>query len=175
MKTIRNLMCSVLIFSVISCLQNDRKTSNENVLIPKENIKAILDSFVIQNKNDNFAFYELYIDKLDPHNYNLLLYAGEKSLTKSENEFNNHVSINSVIIQGVRIAIYSGVEHYFMSQKQQNLTEKIISEGPRQVMLAIKDSSNILTSYEIYGGYPFMPLPRKIEPGLYAPPVVTLD
>jgi hypothetical protein len=63
-----------------------------------------------------------------------------------------------------------------MSQEPtKNLTEKLRSKGNKQIMWAIKDSSGILTSYELDGGYPFIPFPLKNKPDTFAPPVVTSD
>jgi hypothetical protein len=146
----------------------------DNILIPKENIKVLLDSFVLQNKNNNYI-YEIYIDKQDPNNYNLLFYAGEKSLTEKENEAYKQIPVANVVIRGVKIFIYSGVEHYFTSSGQINIIEKKISKENKQITWAIKDSSGIITYYKIDVGYPFIPLPLKNEPDTFVPPIVTPD
>jgi hypothetical protein len=85
-----------LVLSVFSCSQGKEETRCENILIPKESIKALLDSFVLENKHNNYV-YELYIDKQDPDNYNLLLYAGDKSLMEKENEVYKQTPIASVL------------------------------------------------------------------------------
>jgi hypothetical protein len=164
-----------LILSFSSCFQTKKDDFSESIVIPKENIKALLDSFVQENKSDNYV-YELYIDKMDPDSYNLLLYAGEKSLTEKENDIYRQTSINGVVCHGKTISIYSGVEHYFASQrKEKELEGNVQINTIKQVMWAIKDSSGILTIYSIDGGYPFLPFPLRNEPGTFSSPIVDSD
>lgn len=174
MKMKNLLILSLGVSFAFSCSHFKKNTLCENVLIPKENIKILLDSFVLQNKNSAYL-YELYIDKQGPDNCDLLLYAGEKSLTEKENEARQQAPIASFMTQGVRIFIYSGVERYFTNQQTECNTEKIKSKGNNEIMWAIKDSCGSLTSYKIDGGYPFISFPRKIEPGLLNPPIVNPD
>jgi len=167
------LLAYFFLIFFLSCSHIKKELTCENSLTPKENIKALIDSFVLENKNDNYI-YELYIDKQDPDNFNLLFYAGEKSLTDKENEVYEQVPVAYTIIHGKRINIYSGIERYFTNQKVEK-REKINANEAKQVLWAVKDSLGVLMVYEIDGGYPFIPFPLKNEPDTFAPPVITSD
>lgn len=157
--------CIVLIF--ISCKKEISK--NESVLIPKNNISNILNNFVIEDKC-NECIYELYIDKKNPHYYELILYKGEKSLTSLENDYNEQVPVSIVKLKsGIKFNVYSGAEHYFTKSNNVELVKnekrKIIdSLNPKNEkeykVWIVKDSMNILTTTKRDAVYPFMPLPR---------------
>lgn len=156
----------ILLFS-FSCIE--KSVCYECILTPKSNIQTLLDSFVLINKYDNYV-YELYIDKLDPNNYNLLIYTGERSLTEKENQLYNQDAIMVVFSSGVKFRVFSGIEHYFNNCHSKQITQKEV--GNNQILWAIKDSCGILDIYEIDGGYPFFPFPRKNASHLFTPPIL---
>jgi hypothetical protein len=141
-----------------------------NELIAKENLYAVLDSFVKEN-NKNEYVYEIYIDKLNPHQYMLTIYGGTVSLTEEENKYNNQVPVSFTMVSGKKFNIYSGVEHYFekMNDTIKSSHSSLIYD--RNVWV-IKDSFNIITIYrdvkDIYS-YPFMALPVSF-PKRFSPP-----
>jgi len=161
-----------MVFLILSCTNNSKIVPCcKNILIPKENIQVLLDSFVKENKHEKYM-YELYIDKIDPDNFNMILYAGEKSLTQEENEYYGQKSVACVISQGVKIDIYSGIERFFNPSftidtfSLQNGLENNCN------LLAIRDSMGILSSYKIEKGYPFIPFPLKNGPEDFTPPII---
>jgi hypothetical protein len=168
----RNIFISLCFISLCFACSYSKKgvLNSENILIPRENIQIFLDSFVKEN-NNNKHVYELYIDKLDPYNSNLLLYAGEKSLTCKENQKYNQSALASVIVSGIEIKIYSGLERYFYKNTQDSLFQDC-NNGIDGIMWAIKDSSDVITIYKIDGGYPFFPFPLKVDPDRFTPPIV---
>lgn len=167
----KNIYIIFICLCTLSSCSHKWNVNCQNTLIPKENIKVFLDSFVKENKHVNYI-YELYIDKIDPHNYSLLLYAGEESLTKKENKDYNQSSVASVVSLGVKINIYSGIEHYFEDSSKQNSFSNQNEHGENSVLWAIKDSFGILSCHKLEEGYPFIPLPKKIEPNAFAPPII---
>jgi len=169
MNNMKKILIGLLqMFFVLSCTNSRITLSNENVIIPKENISALLDSFVRENKHGKYV-YELYIDKITPDSCNMILYCGEKSLTKEEDGYYDQKPVVCVILHGVKIYIYSGIERYFSSSlKMDTLT----IQNNAEVLWAIRDSMGILSSYKIDGGYPFIPFPLKNVKGDFVPPVV---
>jgi hypothetical protein len=171
----KNIFISLCLISLcFACSCSEKEVLNcKNILIPRENIQVLLDSFVKENKNDKYI-YELYIDKLDPDNSNLILYAGEKSLTYKENQEFNQSALLSVIISGIEIKIYSGLERYFYNNVQDSLPQDF-NNDTMGTMWAVKDSLGIISSYKIYGGYPFLPFPLKVDNDTFTPPIVKSD
>ena len=76
MKIIYACLITVLIFFLSCSLP---KEQNKNIVYPKERIKGVLYSFIQENKQDNFR-YEMFINKICPNDFNIILYAGEGSL-----------------------------------------------------------------------------------------------
>ncbi|MBK7882543.1 MAG: hypothetical protein IPJ81_00895 [Chitinophagaceae bacterium] len=87
-------------------------------------MENIVDSFLKDNNCDNYI-HELYIDKLDPHNFQIILYQGKESLTKDENKGYNQKSLIVSKIKGVDFNIYSGVERYFSNFENDSSKNKI--------------------------------------------------
>jgi hypothetical protein len=163
-----------ILFLTLSCSNSKKTSCREYGLVPKENIQVLLDSFISENKRENYI-YELYIDKVDPNNYNMILYAGEKSLTKAENEYYCQKAAMYTVTQGVRIYIYSGIERYFTSSCVIDTLPLQNGIEDDRVLWAIRDSLGVLSSYEIDVGYPFIPLPIKNESDDFAPPIVSSE
>lgn len=166
------LLLMIVLIILFSC---SNKTPKENIFEPKQEMKQILDSFVQENIQNDYRVYELYIDKLDPDNYNMILYAGNVSLTELENNLHEQQSMASVVSYGVKINIYSGVEHYFKSTnsvKVDHLQKK--SNNDERTLLAIKDSAGFLTTYEIGAGYPFIPLPLENRDDTFTLPTLQI-
>ncbi|WP_297304974.1 hypothetical protein, partial [uncultured Coprobacter sp.] len=76
MKIVYACFITVSIF-LLSCSLS--KEQNTNIVYPKERIKGVLYSFIQENKQDNFR-YEMFINKIYPNDFNIILYAGEGSL-----------------------------------------------------------------------------------------------
>ena len=167
-------ICFFLVL-LFSCSEK-KIVAGHMLLTPKKEIQHIIDSFVQRNIGENYLVYELYIDKLDPHNLNLFLYAGDRSLTQMENENYSQQSLMYVVSQGVKVNVYSGVERYFNN----SLDERKIHDSKKKqerspVCLAIKDSFGILNTYEIIGGYPFIPFPLENKENTFSRPIIKLE
>jgi hypothetical protein len=125
-----------------------------------------MDSFVVINGAQH-AVYELYIDKTSPDSYNLILHAGDRSLSQNEKNLLDDYPIIKTSVSNIEFNVYSGIEHYFKNAaKGLNKAQNTSVNKYEDVMWAIRDSTGILTIHEIYGGYPFMPLPNLMSDSL---------
>lgn len=160
----------LILFS--SCIsKNIDDNSWKETVNPNQDIKIILDSFVVINPT--FDIYELYIDKIDPETYNLIIYGGFESLTSKENDKYNQQSLQYCSVRGKLFEIYTGSEHYFKPSKEKpKYQPNSKGKSTEMIMWAVKDSSGILSTYKLDGGYPFFPLPIIINPGDLQPPIL---
>ena len=158
-------MTAICIFLLVSCFNNKE---NAIILTPKKEIQVILDSLVQKNVDKNYSIYELYIDKLDPVNCEMLLYAGNTYFIEEPTS----QPLAYTICNGITIGVYSGAECYFENpySKRGNY---IRTESEKQMTLyAIKDSCGYLHAYEILGGYPFVPPPLENKDGMFTVPEI---
>lgn len=146
----------VLLLLVNSCKQSS-EASFYKMIEPRANIKALLDSFVVVNGNRNLE-YALYIDKISPHEYNLIVYTGNESLTGQEDQVNNQYPINMVRTSNVEFKVYSGIEHYFRMGNQEVKKQSDVKRSDCVIWVA-KDSAGVFTVYESLGAYPFIAPP----------------
>lgn len=141
MKIIYTCLVSVFIF-LLSCSQS--KEQNKNIVYPKERIKEVLNSFIQENKHENFR-YEMFINKIYPNDFNIILYAGEDSLT-DENRIQMGKTPNSYTeIDGNKIYIYSGTEYFFRNAENKKKENAPIKHTGKGICWAIRDSSEILS------------------------------
>lgn len=163
MKKITILSLFVLIF--VCCSKQKRaENSNEIVVSPRPEMKAILDSFIV-SCNDKSLRYELYIDKIHNWDYDNLLYSGKKSLV------NNSRPIMKTVISDVTIYIYSGIEHYFESTFSQlnnpQINESLPDEIPEGNYWLITEKDGKLNIIKDGAGFPFY-RSNRVE---FVPPV----
>jgi hypothetical protein len=98
---------------MLSCHRPEEKIVNkDHYLVPKGRLKTLLDSFV-QVAGNNHPVYEVFVDKITPHESILVLRSGNKSLTGEENKFKSQFPVNKTHAGGVTFYVYSGVERYF--------------------------------------------------------------
>jgi hypothetical protein len=171
MKNMRKIFCFfIVVIGIISCKKNFDGCLENAPLIPKANIYAILDSFVTENKYNNYI-YELYIDKETPDEYLLTIYCGKYSLTKEENYYRNQIALNYTIISDVKFNIFSGVEHYFT--RENDTIEATKSDGKyyEQKIWIVKDSFNVISVYKGIHTYPFIPLPIRFTENIFILPI----
>ncbi|RXK86632.1 hypothetical protein [Filimonas effusa] len=151
----------VLLILVFSC-KNTVKKSASCFLEPRPNIKALLDSFV-KVTGKAYPEYGLYIDKGSPHQYDLIVYAGNYPLTRQEDQLNNQSPIQKVQVSGIEFKVYSGIEHYFQNGcNNDTVVLKEYANGGDNVIWAVKDSFGVMNTYKVEGAYPFIALPGKI-------------
>lgn len=137
----------------------DIAENNEQIDIDKD-IEPIVVDFI---KKDfcKECLYEMYIDKKNPHLYEIMLYKGHKSLTFEENSTNKQAPLFYAKILDKRIDIYSGVEHFFKRRKQQDFVDKKTNLFKDFDLWIITDSLGYkkveITSF----AYPFLPKPSK--------------
>jgi len=162
---INHSICYGILFFLFYSCSNQQNGEMEIVqFMPKENIQILLDSFVKENRNENYV-YELYIDKIMPHECNLILYAGKKSLTELENKDYKQTSLAYIMISGIKINIYSGMERYFENSINipfiiDTANIKVDINYDDMIIWAVKDSFGIFdVNKEVYGIYPFLPFP----------------
>jgi len=167
-KTIIVLLAILFVFS---CTNSRKDSLNEISLSAKDNIRVLLDSFVKENMHEKYI-YELYIDKITPDSCNMILYTGDESLTKKENEYYGQKPVAFVIAKGVKIFIYSGIERYFENYSKSNTLPFQSANNDNSVLWALIDYKGVINYYKIDGGYPFFPFPLKNEHDDFAPPIV---
>ena len=162
----------ILIISITGCKKSTDNYSDNAFLQPKDNIHAILDSFVLENNIDNYV-YELYIDKETPHDYILTIYCGAESLTKIENDHNDQMPLNYTVVSGKRFDIYSGVERYF---GRGNDSIPVIASSKnyfKKNIWIIKDNYDTIRVYkDLEFPYPFVPLPGNFPNEKFIPPTL---
>ncbi len=159
MKSIYLIICIVFF---ITCNENIKIRTPQYV--PDKKLVQIVDSFIKDSKCEN-NIHEIYIDKLDPHNFQIIIYQGNHSLTKQENKDFEQESLLSSSFRGIDFRIYSGVERYFKITKNKIPNDTICNKTNSsnlncENLWFVKDSFGvfIIKPYknEIY---PFMPLP----------------
>lgn len=163
MKKIILLFIAFLLFT--SC----KKSKNQNIgIIPKVKILKILNDFVKENECDK-CIYEIYIDKINPYQYELIIYKGQHSLTLEENNKNEQNPITIVKLKsGVEFDVYSGIEHYFTISDSSSSFKKLKMKSINNLnskkevenkMWIVKDSMNLITILKNNEVYPFLPPP----------------
>ena len=122
---------SITLFTLlISCIQ-DRKDNVyiEKKLYPNEELRAVLDSFVFENKKLD-SICEIYIDNILPEFTSIIIYSGHGSCTGGENIYYNQRPLGYTEISGIRFRIFSGMEHYFNLLENMENAPKITSSYP---------------------------------------------
>ncbi|WP_353331800.1 hypothetical protein [Bacteroides sedimenti] len=151
MKKTILLMLSAL--TLISCRQQNVKTENVRL---RHDIERVLDSIMEMNKPSKV--YELYIDKKDQYNSDILFYFGSTSLTEEDPQFQSGSFLQTELNDKI-IKIYSGVEKYISSNNVKNLSEISAEINPDRNCWVIKDRNGKLKIYEVFHAYPFCPFP----------------
>jgi hypothetical protein len=150
MKKIAILSLSIILFA---CCAKQKSTGNssEMEIYPRAEMKAILDSFVV-SCNDKSLIYELYIDEIRNRDYDIVLYAGKRSL------IDNGHPIMKTTISGITVHVYSGIEHYFESNSSQvnnpKVNDSLPDERPEGNYWLIADKEGQIIKEEAFG-YPF--------------------
>ena len=127
---IKHFISITLFTLLISCIQ-DRKDNVyiEKKLYPNEELRAVLDSFVFENKKLD-SICEIYIDNILPEFTSIIIYSGHGSCTGGENIYYNQRPLGYTEISGIRFRIFSGMEHYFNLLENMENAPKITSSYP---------------------------------------------
>jgi hypothetical protein len=153
------LIISVLSFTV-SCTfsENNRKESRQVVLVPRDGMKVVIDSF-IQFSNDKHLVYEIYIDKITPWEYNIVLYSGKESITE------NVTSEITTVVSNIKFSIYSGIEHYFkLSGDTLSINDEPKKRGaPDGNYWIITDKNGKLEIIKDSWAFPFYSMPDRTK------------
>lgn len=110
MKTLIVKTIAVAVSVLTSC--NSTPVEMESYKV-KGSIAAIVDSFTAENKGR--AFYEMYIDKIEPDSVVIQLNAADLPLTADENNRYEQWPAIYIVSNGVRVYVYSGLERYVAS------------------------------------------------------------
>jgi len=162
------LFFCLMVFSISCVNRNESQISLE----PQEPLKSIIDTFVQKYYHEQYHVYELYIDRLDPFTSNILLYAGDVSLTDEEKTNYMYESFLQIEKKNVRIRVYSGFERYFKKLDNNSKYNKESQEVRNGRYLAIKDSSGFFYKYEIDAGYPFVSFPLENSDETFSNPLI---
>lgn len=157
MKTVAYITFFIIL--LISC---NKQNIDDVSIKPNVEMLKIMDDFVKDNECSDCVF-ELYIDKVDPHNYTTILYSGKQSLVGEENFDNQQQAINiAKTTNGTEFKIYSGIEYYFRKGlNKENIILKIKQyDNSKNSILIVKDSFGKLTTIKQSYAYPFMSLPK---------------
>jgi hypothetical protein len=164
----KNILMAFCILISASC--NQKNSSQQNSFIPNKKLENVVDSFLSVNKCEG-QIHEIYIDKLDPHNFQIILHQGKISLTKEENADYHQKPLFTSTIQGIDFKVYSGAEHYFnnsdndsLELQERKLSNTFSNDSTNglqcEKLWLIKDSFGVLTIRPYKNGaYPFMPPP----------------
>ena len=141
-------LCIILLLLFLSCNQN-KENANLLILEPEDNIKALLDSFLLEN-NKNDSVYELYIQRITPWEYDkfeptvtdIIIYGGRYPLGSVNRK---REPIMAVEVDSVRFFVYSGIENYFSSND--NIKQYNKEDEPLGNVWLIRDSANVYTHF----------------------------
>lgn len=156
MRTTKRYLSILTFLTIFSCAKD---TAKQEELEPTKEMAKILNAFVKENKCDGCE-YEIYVDKEDPHNYTTIIFTGDHSMTKDENEYNKQEALNFVSVSGIKFKIYSGVEYYFKKPAAIFKKDTLRMHDIKKTKIwVVKDSFGKLTTTKRSFAYPFMPLP----------------
>jgi len=140
-----------------------------------DNIKKVIDSLMIISPPNNV--YELYVDKIDPQNCNMLFYIGSKPLTEIENKANRiEFPLLQTVLRKKTINIYSGVEKYVKNPKEKyfikDKKERTKNDYVSCIYWEIQEIKGKFLVRENDIGYPFIPFPLKNEKNTFSQPKI---
>ena len=148
-----------------SCVTQNKQVKQIRL---RTGIEMLLDSII--KKSPSNKIYELYFDKLDPHNSNILFYIGPVSLTEKErgSQISSlwHIELDHKII-----SIYTGLEKY-VSVNDPDIKKEKDMNNLDEFYWAIEDRNGKFNCYQLDGAYPFMPFPLKNEEGTFSRPII---
>jgi hypothetical protein len=163
----------ILSLFLVSCGVRDKRTStNENMLIPNEDIAALLDSFIIETNCDDCVF-EIYIDKQLPEVYHLIFYAGYRSLSESISGYSMYENLEKIKVRDIEFHLFTGAEKYFSNLSVKSSTIRNECKNNFQNTWVIIDSCDIQTLYKIKDEpiIPYFPLSANVfGPIVFTPP-----
>ena len=106
-----------LLFCVTGVLLSCRQTKKGPDFTFREDVAYILDTIIASNPELNVC--ELYIDKIDPFNSNLLFYMGQTPL--SLRQYSSTPALWHVKVGTKQVGVYSGVEKYIRQVSDSSL------------------------------------------------------
>jgi len=135
-------MKKILLISISSLILCCNPKKDNPYIYPNESMTQLLDSFIQETPNKN-RINQIYIDKINPYNYHILLYSGNTDI--------NNGQCKIPALYKIRYAdrifdVFSGVEEFFSDSINQ----------PKTVMEKMKsfknDSVNTCWFVEDYQG-----------------------
>ncbi len=160
MKGLRIRLAGLFCLLLFSCGVQNKQVKQIKL---RSDIETLLDSIIkVCPPNE---VYELYIDKIDPHNSNILFYIGSASLIEKEQV----IALCQIELNHKDISIYSGLEKYISSGGSKVRKENGTSRQ-NEVYWAIEDRDGKINNYQMDFAYPFMPFPLKNEENTFSKP-----
>jgi hypothetical protein len=144
------LFTLLISFVLISCHNNKRNDRVEYIYLePQDNIKTLLDSFLVENKK-NDSIYELYIqrktpweyDKFEPTITEITIYGGRYPFGSEKRKKEPKMAVR---VDNVTFFIYSGIENYFSTNYK--YAEDYMKGEPYGNVWYIRDSANVYTYF----------------------------
>ena len=135
-------MKKILLISISSLILCCNPKKDKPYIYPNESMTQLLDSFIQETPNKN-RINQIYIDKINPYNYHILLYSGNTDI--------NNGQCKIPALYKIRYAdrifdVFSGVEEFFSDSINQ---PKTVMEKMKSFK---KDSANIWWFVEDYNG-----------------------
>ena len=162
----KNVLRKYFSLAVVMILNYGCDNTKQEATLSNDRLLGVLKLFTEKYKCDS-CLNEFYIDKINPHYYELVVYQGYKSLCYEENNANGHLPNQYLTISDIKFAIYSGSEHYFNNQRYNPKKEIFdsISSKPESRIWVVQDSFNIIRVKQRNSAYPFMLMhnPQEID------------
>ncbi|GHT17491.1 hypothetical protein FACS189429_1690 [Bacteroidia bacterium] len=155
------LLLIFMSFLLSQCISKRQET--RHIVKFNDKFTAIIDSFITEN--NNYSIYELYVNKIAPDSIVSILFAGNKGLTDSENEYFHQKSNIIYLFNGVQVQIYSGIERYLFNEIKPDSLYKDSYRQASGICWTLIDINNTIRIEKNQGvvNYPFFPLPMKSE------------
>lgn len=166
---VKNYHIYIIILSLMFFL-GGCSTSNINkdhLITLKEPLKSIVDSFALEYPNR--GVYEIYINKIEPHYCEIIVYAGKESLTKQENkDYDQHPLSCTQAANYQSFFVYTGSERYFESKIDPFISENNSTKILSNAFWAIKDSIGDIRVIKEYDAiYPFIKFPYLLDESFF--------
>lgn len=159
-----SILFILIVCFLYSCKSPKTETTYGNYVELNDDLKGVVTRYINYQPCSD-CVYEIYLNKIDPHYSEVILYKGSKSLTVDEYEKNGRFPVLYTDILDKKICIYTGAEGYFKTQKRQlgDVRGKENKSNKAFDVWVISDSLNVRKIDTFRQVYPFLPLPVKLE------------
>lgn len=160
----KNLIILIsLVFFLCSCKNSKNEITSENYVELSDDLQRVVNRYIDYQPCSD-CVYEIYLDKIEPHYYQIILYKGDSSLTVDEHQRDGKFPVLFTTITGKKIYLFTGGERYFKSSKKAVKAKKIMGNMSKSFdVWVLSDSLNKRRIDTFEHVYPFLPLPAKRE------------